>query len=302
MYYTYNRFMQQLFGCRVYKVSVDANFSCPNRDGTLSTLGCIFCDELGSSSRTHDRTTPIRDQILNNIKVRKARYRAQKFIVYFQSFSNTYGSLEKLKDTFDKAAGVHPDIIGISISTRPDCVDEEKIKLIASYKKIFEYVSIEYGMQTIHNKTLKFINRQETHADFLNALQLTKKYDLHHVAHVILGLPNETVEDQMETAQKIKEYEIEGIKIHLLVAMQNTALAKMYEEGLFNPLSFEEYIKLACSFLERLGPKCVIHRISASGHPLHIVAPLWMKDPKLDFEGALLKEFARRGTFQGIYS
>lgn len=217
---SFNSFFKKKFGCRVYKVSVDGGFSCPNRDGSKSSLGCIFCDATGSSSRTlaHSMET----QILQNIAVRKTRYRAKKFIIYFQSFSNTYAPVEKLKSLYDTAIATHPDIIGLSVSTRPDCIDEEKMALLASYKKKLPFVSIEYGMQTIHNKTLKRINRHETHEDFLKALKLAKQYDLHHVAHIILGLPEENKDDQMATADMCKELEIEGVKIHMLVAMKNT--------------------------------------------------------------------------------
>ena len=293
-YKSYNEFMKKLFGCRVYKVSIDAGFTCPNRDGTKGHMGCIFCDEMGSSSRTNKEKTSIKDQVINNIKVRKSRYRASKFIAYFQSFSNTYAPVEKLKKIYDEAIYAHKDIVGISISTRPDCIDEEKIKLIASYKEKIPYVCIEYGMQTCHDKTLKLINRRETHSDFLKALKLTKKYDLHHCAHIILGLPKETLKDQLKTADTINKLKIEGIKIHLLVAMQNTVLADLYYLKKWTPLSLEEYIFRACSFLERVHEDCIIHRVSSSGHPCHIVAPEWMKEKNIDITKEIIEEFKRR--------
>lgn len=300
-YFNYNAHMHKLFQKRVYKVSIDGGFSCPNRDGTKSTFGCIFCDAKGSSSRTHPSFTSIKEQVIKNISIRKSRYRAEKFIAYFQSFTNTYAPIEVLKKRYDEAIAAHPDIVGLTISTRPDCIDEEKIKLIASYQAKLPYVSIEYGLQTIHDKTLKLINRQETHADFLKALALTKKYNLHHCAHVILNLPGETKEEMLATAEELARLKVEGVKIHLLVAMRGTALEKLFLKGNWQSFSLEEYVKLACDFIERLPPDMVIHRISKNGHPLEIVYPLWMKDKKAAFMPALLKEFEQRKSYQGFH-
>lgn len=300
-YNSYNKFMKNIFGCKVYKVSIDGGFSCPNRDGTKGVGGCIYCDELGSSSRTSSSEMSITDQIINNIKVRKSRYRAEKFIAYFQSFSNTYAPVSELKKKYDEAINADKDIVGLDISTRPDCIDEEKIKLIASYKDKVKYVCVEYGMQTCHDKTLQLINRGETHKDFVKAIKLAQKYGLHHCAHVILGLPKETVEDQLITAQTLSDLQVEGIKIHLLVAMKNSALAEMYRKNLWKPLSYDEYISLACRFLEHIHPSCIIHRLSASGHPLHIIAPMWMVEKKLDIPSDISKEFQRRKTRQGYF-
>jgi uncharacterized protein len=300
-YNSFNNFLKKLFKQRTYKISIDAGFSCPNRDGTKGVGGCIFCDEKGSSSRTNHECSSLKTQIINNIKVRKSRYRAEKFIVYFQSFTNTYASTEKLKKLYDEAIDAHEDIVGISVSTRPDCIDEEKIKLLASYKEKLPFVCVEYGMQTANDSTLKLLNRNETHEDFLKALELTKKYDLHHCAHIILGLPEESLEDNLKTADTLAQLKVEGVKIHSLVAMENTALCQMYERGLWTPLTLEEYVERSCSFIERLHPTSILHRVSASGHPLHIIAPLWMKEKNLQFSKALIEEFQKRKTRQGSF-
>jgi radical SAM protein (TIGR01212 family) len=294
--------MKSLFGFKVYKVSVDAGFSCPNRDGKKGVSGCIFCDEKGSSSRTNENLS-IKAQVLENIKIRKKRFKAKKFIVYFQSFSNTYAPTETLKKRYDEAINASPDIVGISISTRADCIDEEKIKFISTYKKKLPYVSLEYGMQTSHDKTLKLINRKETFKDFLKAISLTKKYNLHNSAHVILGLPKENKSNMLKTADTLAKLQIEGVKIHLLVVMKNTVLEKMYKNKLYSPLSFEEFINISCDFLERLPKNCIIHRLSTSGHPKGIVAPLWMKKKNLNNEiiAALEKNFSKRKTKQGFF-
>ena len=260
LYNSYNDYLRQLFGCRVYKVSIDAGFTCPNRDGRKGTGGCTFCDETGSSSRTHELATPIQAQILQNIKVRRTRYRAQKFIAYFQSYTNTYAPIEQLKQLYDEALATHPDIVGLAISTRPDCVDQEKLNLIASYREKVPYVCVEYGMQTMHNRTLKAVNRCEVHDDFLKAIELTQALKLDHCVHVVLGLPGETREDQLATADTLARLKVHGVKIHLLVAMEKTPLAALYRAGKWAPLTHVEYISLACDFLERLHPECVIHR------------------------------------------
>ncbi len=301
-YFSYNDYMQKLFKTKVYKVSIDGGFSCPNRDGSKSLAGCIFCESKGASSRTNKLLTPIKEQVRNNIKIRKSRYKAKKFIVYFQSFTNTHASLETLKKRYDEALSAHPDIVGISIATRSDCIDEEKIKLIASYKQKVDYVCIEYGLQTIHDKTLKFINRQECLTDFLKAIELTKKYNLHHCAHIILNLPGESKQEMLATADKLAELEIEGVKIHLLAALKNTALEKIFLKGLWKSPSFAESVTLVCDFVQRLSPKTIIHRVSSrNGHPLDIVHPLWMKDNKEKFLQCILQEFTKRKTYQGSF-
>lgn len=300
-YNSFNNFLKKIFQQKTYKISLDAGFSCPNRDGSKGFGGCIFCDEKGSSSRTNLECASLKTQIINNIKVRKNRYKAEKFIVYFQSFTNTYAPVAKLKKLYDEAIEAHEEIVGISVSTRPDCVDEEKIQLLASYKEKLPFVCIEYGMQTSNDTTLKLLNRNETHGDFLKALELTKKYDLHHCAHVILGLPGESLEDNLKTADTLAELKVEGVKIHCLVAMENSVLGNMYEKGLWTPLSYKEYVESACSFIERIHPDSIIHRVSASGHPLHLIAPLWMKEKNLQIANALREEFQRRKTRQGSF-
>jgi uncharacterized protein len=300
LFLSFNSHMKKKFNCRIYKISIDGGFNCPNRDGSKSKKGCIFCDKTGSSSQTNKHLTPINVQIENNIKIRKTRYKAKKFIAYFQSFTNTYLDVNSLRKIYNEAVFAHSDIIGLAISTRPDCVDEEKIKLIAEYKKHLQYVCIEYGCQTIHDKTLKLINRCEDHADFVKAVKLTKKYNIEQVAHIILGLPGETRQDMIDTAKEIAKLKIDGVKIHLLVVMKNTCLEKMYLDNKFTPLTFDKYIQLICDVLEHLPKTCIIHRFSGSGHPKHIISPKWVCDvEKNAYTTAVEKEFQKRGTHQG---
>jgi len=288
-YTSFKEYLQNLFSCRVYKISIDANFSCPNRDGTKGNGGCIYCDKYGSSSRSHAENISIKEQILKNIEVRKSRYKAQKFICYFQSFSNTYSDVKTLKGLYDEAIFSHPDIVGISISTRADCLDEDKIKLIASYRKYLPFVSIEIGMQTIHDKTLTLINRGETHFDFIKAYSIIKKYPIHLCIHVILGLPNETKKDIFKTAKYLSSLKIHGVKLHLLVALKNTALANMYKQKKWNPLKINEYIGLCSDFIKFLPKNCIIHRTVGSGHPKDIVAPKWVYEKKSKIIQSIIK-------------
>lgn len=297
-YRPYSEYLKDRFGYRIYKLTLDGGFTCPNRDGVKGVGGCTFCDDTGSSSRAQDKRARVSEQLLSNLERQRKRFKADKFIAYFQSYTNTYDSAHKLKLLYDEAMDTHPDIMGLSISTRPDCVDEEKLALIASYQRPDRYVCIEYGMQTIHDHTLERINRCETHQDFLDAMALTRKYNLDHCIHVILGLPGESWEDQMATADKLAEMRVDGVKIHLLCAMENTPLAEEYLRGEWQPLEQEAYIGLICDFIERLHPECVIHRVAGNGHHQHVVAPLWLQK-KLEIMNAIDAEFARRSSRQG---
>lgn len=300
-YFTsYHDTLLKKFGCRVYKVSIDAGFTCPNRDGTKGFGGCIFCDEQGSSSRTNAPKVSITDQIIKNIRVRKSRYGAQKFIAYFQSFTNTYAPVDQLKSLYDEALSADPDIVGLAISTRSDCIDEEKLALIASYRSRVPYVCVEYGLQTVHDKTLQMLSRHETHEDFKKAIRLTQKYELDHCVHVILGLPQESHDDVMKTASVIKEYKIPGVKIHYLVVMERTKLSEQYAAGKVQLLGMDEAVILTCDFLERLPKECIIYRIGGNGHPRHAIAPDWVWLQKTGMIGKINEEFCRRGTRQGF--
>ncbi|MEB3287101.1 MAG: TIGR01212 family radical SAM protein [Vampirovibrionales bacterium] len=297
-YRPYSQYLKEKFGFKIYKATLDGGFTCPNRDGTKAIGGCTFCDTTGSSSRAQDRRDSISEQIVKNVEKQRKRFKADKFIAYFQSFTNTYAPTDRLKALYDEAMAAHPDIIGLAISTRPDCVDEEKLSLIASYKAPGRYVSVEYGMQTIHNRSLELVNRAETFEDFIAAYEMTQRFGLDHCVHIILGMPGETHDDMMATADEMARLKVMGVKIHLLCAMEHTPLAKDYLEGRWRPLEQEEYVNLVCDFIERLHPQCVIHRVAGNGHHQHVVAPLWLQRKK-EIMSDIEREFARRGTVQG---
>jgi uncharacterized protein len=297
-YRQYSDTLKAKFGCKVYKVTLDAGFTCPNRDGSKGVGGCTFCDETGSSSRAQNKKDSITVQLEKNIVRMRERFKAEKFIAYFQSYTNTYSRPERLKRLYDEALSAHPDIVGMSISTRPDCVNAEILDLIHTYQTPSNSICVEYGMQTIHNKTLEVLNRCETHQDFLSAFQMTRERGLDMCVHVILGLPGETREDMIETARVLSHLKPEGVKIHLLCAMKHTPLEQAYLRGEWRPLEKQEYVELVCDFIEHLDPDIAIHRITGNGHQDGLVAPRWLTH-KFEVLTMVDQTFLKRGSSQG---
>lgn len=268
----YNEYLKQKYGCRVYRVALDAGFSCPN----IESGGCVYCNSKGSAASYINPGDSIRKQLQSRMQYLRDKKGAKKFIAYFQAHTNTYAPLDKLKDTYDEIAGFD-DIVGISIGTRPDTVDKEKLNLIASYKDRYE-VWLEYGLQSIHDKTLKLINRGHNFDDFLKAVKLTKKFDIPVCVHVILGLPGETKEDMMETAGSLNALKIDGIKIHPLHVLKGSRLEELYREGKIKLLEQNEYAELVSEFLSNLSPDIIVQRLTGQGSREDHVAPLWALD------------------------
>jgi uncharacterized protein len=274
-YYKYSDYLKKRFGRRVHKVSVDAGFSCPNRDGKIGTTGCIYCDnKVFSFQNRIGSKLSVEEQIASGIKAAKRRYRAEKFIVYFQAFTNTYADAGHLKSVYDKIRKFK-DIVSLSIATRPDCVDREILNLIASYSEDYE-VWIEYGLQSIHDKTLDFIKRGHHYNDFLEAFSLTRQYPIKVCVHIILGLPGETEDMMMETAAEMSRISIDGIKIHPLHVVKFTALEKLYIENRYTPLSLDAYQQALSRFIKCLSPDIVIQRLSAYCPREMLAAPAWV--------------------------
>lgn len=296
LYNQYSAYLKNKFGVKVYKVTIDAGFSCPNRDNTISSDGCIFCDEGGSFSQAHSNMLSVEEQLEIGIETLSKRFKAKKFMSYFQAFSNTYKPVGELEKIY-KSALKYPDIVGISIGTRPDCVDGEKLKLISEFKDDY-YTWIEYGLQSIHNKTLKLINRGHDFDCFLRAYEKSKELGLNVCVHVILGLPEETKDDMLKTAEKLAELKIDGVKIHMLCALQGTALSKMYEAGKISFMPEEEYVQTVCDFLEILPAETTIHRLAGNGLKKNLIAPRWL-GKKLDCLNKIDRELEKRGSFQG---
>ena len=314
--YSFNRYLKNKFGQRVHRISLDAGFSCPNIDGTLSSAGCIFCNNRSFSRFAGLSGLALEEQITRGLDYAKARFKAKKYIAYFQSFSNTYADINFLKKQYTVIRKFN-DFVGLAISTRPDCIDGEKLDLIESFTEDYE-VYLEYGLQTIHDKTLKLINRKHTFRDFESAVELTAlKSNINIAAHVILGLPGETKEDMLATAKVLAKMPIWGIKFHVLHVVKDTALAKMYAEGKASPvrntkdtiyggkisngvnlLFLDEYADILVSFLEILPKTCVVLRLVSDARQELLLAPAWVND-KHRALGKIAGEFKRRRTYQG---
>lgn len=295
-YNQFSAYLKNKFGAKVYKITIDAGFSCPNRDGHISTGGCIFCDEGGSFSQAHSNRLSVEEQVIVGAETLSKRFKAQKFMSYFQAYSNTYKPVNELEKIYSSSL-CHKDVVGLSIGTRPDCIDEEKLKLIASYKDDY-YTWIEYGLQSVHDKTLKRINRGHDYDTFLRAYEKTKEYRINVCVHVIFGLW-ETHDEIMQTAQTLAKLGIDGVKIHMLVALEGTKLAQIYNQGEITFMSEEEYINTVCDFLEYLPQTTTIHRLAGNGLKKELIAPRWI-GKKLDCLNQIDREFLRRNSYQSI--
>ena len=294
-YNQFSAYLKNKYGVKVYKITLDAGFSCPNRDGTISSDGCIFCDEGGSFAQTYSNLLPLEEQLIVGAKFQKERFKAQKFMSYFQAYSNTYKPVKELEKIYNTALN-HPDVIGISIGTRPDCVDDDKIKLISSYTKDYE-TWVEYGLQSVHDKTLKRINRGHDYSCFLKTYEKTKNAGIKVCVHVILGMW-ETHEEMMQTAKELAKLEIDGVKIHQFSALRGTKLAQMYQNGEITFPSEDEYVSLVCDFLEYLPKNTTVHRLAGNGLVSENIAPLWL-GKKWECLNKIDAELIRRNSRQG---
>ena len=294
-YNQFSAYLKNRFGAKVYKITIDAGFSCPNRDGTISKGGCIFCDDSGSFSQAHSNSLSIENQVVEGVKTLSGRFKAQKFMSYFQAYTNTYRPVNELEKIYSASLN-HPDVVGISIGTRPDCVDEDKLNLISDISKDY-YTWLEYGLQSTHDKTLLRINRGHDYDCFLRAYEKTKEKGINVCVHVIFGLW-ETRDEILQTAQRLANLGIDGIKIHMLCALKGTKLAQMYENNEIDFMSEDEYVNLCCDFLELLPKTTAIHRLAGNGFRKTLIAPRWL-GAKLDCLNKIDREFLKRDTYQG---
>ena len=294
-YNQFSAYLKNKFGAKVYKITLEAGFSCPNRDGKISTGGCIFCDDGGSFSQAHSNLLSIEEQVNIGAKTLHDRFKAEKFMSYFQAYTNTYKPVNELERIY-KSALNHPDVVGLSIGTRPDCVEDDKLNLISDIAQDY-YTWVEYGLQSIHNKTLKKINRGHDFDCFLKAYERTKERGINVCTHVIFGLW-ETRDEILETAQKLAELKVDGVKIHMLCALKDTKLAKLYENKEIDFMSEEEYVNLVCDFLEILPQTTTIHRLAGNGLKKNLIAPRWL-GAKLDCLNKIDRELLKRNSYQG---
>ena len=295
-YTDYNSYLRGLFGERVQKIAVDAGLTCPNRDGTLSDRGCIYCNAKGSGTGAFARGMGIKAQIEAGKIPMMKKYKAKKFLAYFQSFTNTYTSVEKMQEMYDAAFSCE-GVVGMAVGTRPDCIDEQKLDLIESYARKY-LVWLEYGLQSVHDTTLAFINRGHMLKDFENAVAMTRGRGIRICAHVILGLPGETRDTMLDTARYLAESGIHGVKIHLLYVIRGTPLDQLFLDGKYRPMEQSVYVETVCDFLELLPEQMVIQRITGDPHGSELRAPDWAGRYRETFN-LIQQALLGRDSFQG---
>ncbi len=298
-YYAYNFHLRQRFGHRVQKVSIDAGFTCPNVHGTVTTGGCTFCDNRSfSPSRRLPRQT-IAEQIDEGIMRLKRRYDCDHFMAYFQPATNTYAPVAKLRGLYDQALA-HPQVVALAIGTRPDCVPDDVLDLLSEIASR-TYLSVEYGMQTMHDRSLDWMNRGHHHDAFVGAMQRSRNRGFEICAHIILGLPGESHEDMLATAAEAVKHGVDSVKLHNLYAVKRTELADQVERGEVDLISRDDYIHALVDILERLPPHVIVERISGDAPPDYFIGPSWCLD-KPAVKLALDQEMQRRDTWQGKFA
>ncbi|MEX0978309.1 MAG: TIGR01212 family radical SAM protein [Pirellulales bacterium] len=296
-YYSYNRFLRHAFGGRVQKVSVDARFTCPNVDGTVATGGCTFCDNRSFSPSRRLPRQAIREQIDEGIRQLRRRYRGvERFIAYFQPATNTYAPVERLREVYEQAIA-HPAVVGMAIGTRPDCVADDVLDLLGQFGER-TYLSVEYGLQTIHDRTLDWMNRGHHYDAFVDAMERSRGRPFDICAHVMLGLPGEDHADMMATAREVARLGLDGVKIHNLYAVKGTPLADQVARGEVRLIERDEYLETLVDFLELLPPTTLVERISGDAPADYFVGPAWCLD-KPAVRMALAALLERRDTWQG---
>jgi len=272
-YNSFGAYMRKHFGTTVYKVNVDAGFTCPNRDGTLGVTGCIYCNNDSFRPNSCKPSLSITEQVQSGINHVKKRYKAGKFLVYFQAYTNTYAPLAELEKMYDEALN-HPDVLGLAIGTRPDCVDEEKIKMLEQLASRY-YILVEYGLQSVYDKSLRFINRGHNYQTFIDAIEKTKSRNIYIGAHLIAGFPTETRDEMLAMAETISRLPVQFLKVHQLQVVRCTPLADMYQSEHFHVFEYKEYLDFITDFIERTSPDIVFQRLFATAPDDILIAPLW---------------------------
>lgn len=295
-YYSLNEYLQKIFGCKVYKLALDGGFTCPNRDGTLDTRGCIFCSGGGSGEFAQKGTGTVAEQIKAAKGLAANKLKTGKYIAYFQAFTNTYAPVDYLKKLFWDAVCCD-DIVALSIATRPDCLPSNVVQLLADINKV-KPVWVELGLQTIHERSAEYIRRGYSLNVYRSAVKQLKSYNINVVTHVILGLPFESREEMLQTVEYVGKSGSDGIKLQLLHVLKGTDLALDYESGLFNVLTLDEYINILCDCIEILPPETVIHRLTGDGDKKLLVAPKWSGNKKMVLN-AINRTFNDRNILQG---
>lgn len=295
-FYSGGQYLREQFPFRVFKIAVDAGFNCPNRNGTKGHGGCIYCNNASFSSNSRTLRVPLGRQIEDGMRFYQDRLQGEKFIIYFQAYTNTFGPVDYLRTVYNQAL-LNPGVVGLSIGTRPDCVPDEVLDLLVEYEQR-THLWLELGLQSSHDATLRRLNRRHTFAEFTDAVRRAKQRRLRVCAHVILGLPGESRYMMLQTAERLARLGIDGLKLHHLYVAKDTALERAYRRGTIRVLALLEYVSLVCDFLERTPTGVVIQRVTGEVAEDYVVAPHWGVT-KLQVVHRIHEEFGRRGTRQG---
>lgn len=295
-YYTLDYFYKHKFNSKVFKVSLNAGFSCPNKDGTKGYGGCIYCSKLGSGDYAGDKTEPLIEQFNKVKEIMNHKWPNSKYIAYFQSNTNTYAPVEVLKEKYESVMYLD-NVIGLNIATRPDAISDECLDYLTELNNK-TYLTVELGLQTIHEETSKLINRGHDLKCFDDMVKKLRNRNINVVVHIINGLPYETKEMMLETAKYLSDLDIQGIKIHMLHILKDTALANLYDKEHFHVLTREEYVDIVCSQLELLRDDIVIHRITGDPNPNDLIEPTWLIK-KFGVLNEIDKEMVKRDSYQG---
>lgn len=297
-YHTLNYELKNIFGEKAIKLSIDGNFTCPNRDGTIGNKGCIFCNEKGSGDFTLDKKNSISTQISEQKLLMSKKWKSNTYIAYFQNFTNTYDTVENLRTKYYEALSCE-NIKGIAIATRPDCINEEIATLLEEISRD-SFLWIELGLQTIHDNKSEFLRRGYLLSQFNNAVEILKKHNIKTVVHLIIGLPFENNKDILESVKYISNLNLWGIKLHMLYILKNTDLEVYYRNNHFKLLTQEEYVNLICDALEILNPDIIIHRVTGDGKKSDLIEPIWSLN-KLKVLSDIDRELKIRCSYQGKY-
>ncbi len=295
-YFAYSFFLRQRFCVRVQKISLDAGFTCPNVDGQVATGGCTYCDNRSFSVSRRLPQRPIGQQVEEAVQRLQTRYDCQRFLAYFQPATNTYAPVARLRAVYEEALA-HPQVVGLAIGTRPDCVPDEVLELLAEISQR-TYLSVEFGIQTIHNRSLEWMNRGHAHAASLDALQRSRGRGFAIGAHLILGLPGETAVDMLATAREVARLQLDSVKVHNLYAVKHTRLADQVQRGEVALLQRDQYVRTLVDFLELLPPTTVVERLGGDAPAEYLLGPTWCLD-KAGLRVAVADEFVRRDSWQG---
>ena len=294
-YYDLKSYWRNVFGCKVYKLQIDAGFTCPNRDGKIGYGGCTYCDGRGSRLRQQGTLPSVSEQLQLGKRHYEKLRGAHRYVAYFQTFTNTYGPLSHLKALYDEALS-EEGVIGLAIGTRPDCVPDEVLELLQEYARR-HHIWLEFGLQTINEQTLLSLNRGHTAAQFIDAAGGAGDRGIHICVHLIVGLPGESWDDVMETTRVLASLPIHGVKIHSLLALRGTSMGLAFAKGEIALMPLQDYVRTVCDILERLPPSVVVQRLTADGYGDIFLGPSWAVN-KLGVLNAIHDEFRRRGTWQ----